>query len=349
MANRFINMQLEIGQQIGNYTLEGRLGSGASGEVWRANDGTRIVAMKFMNEMLINGTAADHYRRGLETEIKVLSLLRHPHIPALYDHDLDFERPYLVMQYIGGQPYDRLIASAEIFAIDLSKRLAVLERIAGAICYAHSAGIIHRDIKPAHISGIDEPYLLDFSVALERNQVAKTRQNVGTILYLPPPHEPPDELSDHYSFAITAYEIIFGRHPIFTIDDTGNSVDALRRLAAARVHEQTWRLPSQLPRAELPGDLYGAELVALDRIFGRALGGREERYTDLAHFVHDLKAATLIPSNQPYLDSPLRLVYVPTFAAPPIPVEESYTLNEVARAFRDTDHGRRPRPKPYAK
>src|SRR5215470_19400646 len=107
-------MPLETGQHIANYILEGRLGSGASGEVWQANDGARTVAMKFMNEGLVNGQDADQHRRGLEAEVRALSLLRHPHIPALYDHDLDFERPYLVMQYIGGQPYDRLIANGEI-------------------------------------------------------------------------------------------------------------------------------------------------------------------------------------------------------------------------------------------
>jgi serine/threonine protein kinase len=337
-------MQLETHLQIRQYTLEQRIGSGASGEVWRALDGTRVVALKFMNEQLMNSDDAEQHRDNLATEIHALRLIQHPNIPALYDHDLDFARPYLVMQYVEGQPYDRLISGGEIFTLDMEKRLAVLERIASAISAAHAAGIIHRDIKPAHISGIDKPYLLDFSVALERAEIPQARQNVGTALYLPPPHEPPDELSDQYSFALTAYEILLGRHAIFSISDTGTSVEALRQLAADRIAARTWRLPSALPRPELPGDLYGADLGVLDGIFERALGPRSGRYADLNRLVADLKRTILTPANQPYLDNPLRLAYVPAFATPPIPAEEAYTLNEVARAVRDTDHGHDTRP-----
>jgi serine/threonine protein kinase len=339
-------MLLEPGLQIQKYMLEQRLGSGASGEVWRANDGERYVAMKFMNEQLVNSESADHYRQQLETEMKALRAVRHPHIPSLYDHDLEFERPYLVMQYIGGQPYDRLIAGGEVFAIEIEKRLQVLAAVAGAIRASHTAGIIHRDIKPAHISGVSEPFLLDFSVALERTNIAQARQHVGTALYMPPPHEPPDELRDHYSFALSAYEMLFGRHAIFTSEDTLTSADEMRQLAADRLQARTWRLPSRIQRPELPGDLYGADLDQLEGIFERALGRREGRYADLDAFVRDLKNAILIPTNQPYLDNPLRLAYLPNFAAPPIPAEEAYTLNEVARSFRATDHGSRPRRKP---
>jgi serine/threonine protein kinase len=338
-------MQLEASLTINQYTLEQRLGSGASGEVWRAHDGTQIVAMKFMNEQLMNGDDADQYRDYLATEIHALRLIRHPHVPALIDHDLDFERPYLVMGYVEGPPYDRLIAGGEIFGIEIEKRLDALDKIAGAITAAHTAGIIHRDIKPAHISGIDTPYLLDFSVALERAQIPRARQNVGTALYLPPPHEPPDELGDQYSFALTAYEILFGRHAIFSGDDVGASVYDMRRLAASRIAARTWRLPSALPRAELPGDLYGAELERLDAVFEKALDERDDRYHNLGDFVSALRSAILIPSNQPYLDNPLRLVYRPNFAAPPIPAEAGYTLDEVARSIRRTNHGRTARRK----
>jgi len=340
-------MQLEPGLTIRQYTLEGRLGSGASGEVWRAHDGTQTVAMKFMNEQLVNNAAADQYRDQLQAEITALGRLRHPHIPALLGHDLAFARPYLVMQVVEGQPYDRLIAGGEIFTVELERRLVALADIASAVAACHAAGIIHRDIKPAHISGIDEAYLLDFSVALERTRLGAARAQVGTALYMPPLGEPPDELRDHYSFALAAYEILFGRHAIFNLEDTGSSGDDLRALAAERLWERTWRLPSRIARPELPGDLYGADLDLLDGIFERALGPRAGRYADLNRFVSDLRGAILMPSNQPYLDNPLRLAFRPTFSAPPIPAEESYTLNEVARSVRDTDHARRTRPRSW--
>src|SRR5262245_16743239 len=99
------------GMKIKTYTLESLLGSGASGEVWLATDGAKPVAIKFMNEALMNSPTAAKHRQRLEREIKALTMLKHPNIPALYDYDLSSDRPYLVMQFISEPSYDVLIAS----------------------------------------------------------------------------------------------------------------------------------------------------------------------------------------------------------------------------------------------
>lgn len=325
---------LRAGSRLKQYRLEARLGQGAAGEVWRANDGQRIVAIKLMNSPSPDHDDYHKQRASLQAEIKALKRLEHPNIPALYDYDLEAERPYLVMEYIGGATYDRLIASQEMLYIPVEERLKALEGIAKAVLAAHQRGLIHRDIKPSNISGIEKPYLLDFGIALETRHTRRTGAEIGTGIYMAP-DGPPDVLNDNYSFAVVAYEVLFGRHPLFTPENIGSTVAETRGRAALILQNRTWRLPSRLPVAELPGDLYGADLARLEMIFERALGPRESRYTDLTRLVADLGEAILTAENQPYLNQPAP----PLSQGKPIPAEAAYTADEVAKARLATDHG----------
>jgi serine/threonine protein kinase len=326
-----IMTELQPGMQIQGYVLQERVGRGAAGEVWRAVENEREVAIKFVS-----------YRANLEAEVKALRKLKHPHIPTLYDYDLRGERPYLVMQHIGGLTYDRLIASGELLRIPAVKRLDALEAIAGAVLAAHQRGIIHRDIKPSNISGIETPYLLDFGIALESWHSGQAQAQVGTAVYMPPDGQA-DVLSDNYSFALLAYEVLFGRHPIFTPETIGKSVQETRQIAGERLRQGDWRWPSRIAQPELPGDLYGANFERLDTIFVQALGPRESRYTDLLRLVADLREAVLIPENQPYVNHPAP----PAVMAAPIPTSAAFTAEEVAIQRQATDHGRREQQRPH--
>jgi serine/threonine protein kinase len=282
------------GTKIKTYTLEKQIGRGASGEVWKASDDTRAVAIKFMNESLMRSSTAAKHRERLEREIEALSRLKHPNIPTLYDHDLDFDRPYLVMDFIEGETYDKLIASGEMLALPLAKRLDNLKQLADALETAHELGIIHRDIKPANMSGIEKPYLLDFSVSLKNEDVMSTMREIGTALYMSP-DDPPDALGDNFSFALVSYEMLFGTHAIFNAEDMIPQMRVYTRfLAGERLRNREWRLPSRVPLEELPLDLRDANLARLDEIYEKALGERETRYVNVLHFVDDVRAA--IPS-----------------------------------------------------
>lgn len=319
---------LEPDQRIARYRLIKRLGSGALGEVWKATDGTQDVAMKFIN------TEQKHYIRWLENEIRALERLAdNPHVPMLYGYDLHFERPYLVMQYISSPSYSRLLTTGEMMTILIETRLDLLNVVAEVIMRIHQKGIIHRDIKPSNINGIDKPYLLDFSIAVDKRHAQFADQNVGTGLYMPPPdHHPPDELYDSYSFALVAYEVIFGQHPIFTPENLGKTLLENRQLARTYIRERKWRLPSRLSPAELPGNLKGADLAAMDDIFQRALGERETRYRDLSRLVFELRSAIVVPKNWAYLR------YQPEAVARAIiPAEEDFTWHEFHRAQHKTD------------
>jgi serine/threonine protein kinase len=231
------------------------------------------------------------------------------------------------MEYISSPPYDRLIATGEMFHVKMEKRLELLRTVASTISAAHKRGIIHRDIKPGNINGVETPYLLDFSIALETRYAVHSRPDVGTGIYMPPPDGPPDALSDNYSFALVAYEVLFGQHAIFTPQDTTGTVMEIRALAGERLEKREWRLPSRIPLEELPGDLRGADLFLLDSIFEKALGPRKERHTDLTRFVDDLIGAILIEANQHYLETHDPL---PPAFRERIPTEAEWTQNEVS-------------------
>lgn len=285
-------MKLAAGIKIKDYTLDEMLGHGAAGEVWKAHDDSKTVAIKFMNPRLLEGADADKHRTRLQREVDALTRLQHPNVPTLYDHDLTFERPYLVMRYIGGDTYDKLITRGQMLQIRIDQRLHMITELARALEAAHALGIIHRDIKPANMIGIDNPYLLDFGIALTAESADMTMRNIGTTLYMDP-DDPPDELSDNFSFALVAYEVLFGTHAIFTRDNMVNNQFAVysRFLAGERIKNRQWRLPSKVQKNELPPDLRNADLPRLDAIFEKAMGERETRYTDLRDFVNDLKSA----------------------------------------------------------
>lgn len=325
------DMFLEAGAKIKQFTLDARLGFGSSGEVWRAYDGQQVVAIKFMNPNLIESDRADIHRRRMEREVDAMRRLSHPHIPALYDHDLDFDRPYLAMQYIEGSSYDKLIATKNMLRIPIKQRLDILGYLADALQTAHLANIIHRDVKPGNMKGIEQPYLLDFSIAVDQIDVEHTRFDIGTAIYMPPEDSPPDQLSDNYSFAIATYEVLFGEHPIFSADDNMREhLHAVTRFAAYnRLISGDWRMPSKILMHELPPDLQGANLEAMDKVFQSALGERENRYTDLRKLIDDLRETILIPENDMYLDTQLPPLEPGTMEY--IQVEPNFTFIEAGK------------------
>jgi serine/threonine protein kinase len=338
--------ELVPGDRIKNYVLEERLGKGASGEVWKANDGMKTVALKLMNPQLIASANAAKHRIRLRREIEALESLRdHPNIPTLYDADLEYERPYLAMQFIGGASYDRLIRTGELLRLPLERRLDIIRELAMALAAAHQKDIIHRDMKPANVSGTENPYLLDFSVALAEGELDKTQANIGTRLYMPYDGLQ-DKRGDVYGFGLVAYEILFGRHAIFGPEDNDLlRINAFMPMITAgdRIKTEAWRVPSRMPLEELPGDLLNKDLRPVDAVFFRVLGRHVDRYGDPREFATDLRRALLegiMPSAAPPAppveppeqvaqpELPVAAPPEPEPEPPPPPVAESPELDD---------------------
>jgi Tol biopolymer transport system component/predicted Ser/Thr protein kinase len=199
---------LATGVCLGPYRIEGKLGEGGMGEVFRAVDTRlgRTVAVK---------TAHERFSARFEREARAISSLNHPHICTLYDVGPN----YLVMEYIEGRPLKG--------PLPLAETLKYAAQICDALDAAHKQGIVHRDLKPANIlvtkSGVK---LLDFGLAkVTPNRVADvgspetmlTEANtiLGTFQYMAPEQlegREADARSDMFAFGAVVYEMLTGRH-----------------------------------------------------------------------------------------------------------------------------------------
>jgi serine/threonine protein kinase len=315
--------QLVPGMIIKNYVLEEQLGKGASGEVWKANDGIKTVALKLMNPQLLTSRNVTKHLTRMQREIESLGRLQsHPNIPSIFEYDLEYERPYMAMQYIGGASYEKLIKSGDMLRIPLNNRLRIIRELAMALAAAHRENIIHRDIKPANASGTENPYLLDFSVALPEEDLQKTQANIGTKLYMPWDGIP-DKLGDIYSFGLLAYEIIFGRHAIFRPEDNAmlKATPFMPQVVAGeRVKNREWHVPSKLSLEDVPADLVGKDLHPVDDVFQKVFGNRTQRYEDPRTFAEDLRRAVeegIAPPQYPDNVIPAAPTPAPAPAVPP--------------------------------
>jgi serine/threonine protein kinase len=136
------------GRTIGSYTLERALGAGGMGSVWlaRRSDGRfeGEAAVKFLNLALLGRGGAERFKR----EGDVLARLTHPNIARLLDAGVVDGQPYLVLEYVDGQPLD---VWCDGHALDVKARLRIFLDVAAAVAHAHNNLILHRDLKPSNI------------------------------------------------------------------------------------------------------------------------------------------------------------------------------------------------------
>ena len=205
----------------GRYQIEASLGRGGMGEVFLAFDLhlRRQVALKKPKP----GTPLD--ARSLARfgrEARAAAVLSHPNVVAVYDIVTEDGTPYIVMELVPGEPLSAELARHRPF--DLDRALATGRAIAGALAYAHSMGIVHRDVKPANVmvAGAGGVKVLDFGIArsLAAATPTDTRVPFGTPEYLAPEQirgEAVDGRSDVYALGCVLYEMLAGRPP-FTGD-----------------------------------------------------------------------------------------------------------------------------------
>jgi eukaryotic-like serine/threonine-protein kinase len=191
------------GRRLGErYTLERPLGRGGMAAVWLATDDRldRLVAVKVLSDTLITD---EQYLTRFRREAHTAASLQHPNLVTVYDYDAG-ERPYLVMEYIeGGDLAERLEAG------DVPDPHLLARELLSALRHIHSAGVLHRDIKPQNVLiGADgSARLTDFGIAQPANATALTRTGhlIGTESYLAPEVKqgaPASERSDLYALGV---------------------------------------------------------------------------------------------------------------------------------------------------
>jgi tetratricopeptide (TPR) repeat protein/predicted Ser/Thr protein kinase len=196
-----------VGACLGPYRVEGKLGEGGMGEVYRAVDTRlgRAVALKIAQKQFID---------RFEREARVISSLNHPHICTLYDVGPN----YLVMELVEGETIAARLSSGPL---PVKTALLYASQILAALTEAHEKGIIHRDLKPGNImiakSGVK---VLDFGLAKSDKDETVTASHMvmGTPAYMAPEQregKPADARSDIYSFGCVLYEMLIGARVAF--------------------------------------------------------------------------------------------------------------------------------------
>lgn len=205
--------------RIGRFQVRRRLGTGAFGAVYRAYDAEldRDVAIKVPQPGTVdNPRAIERFLR----EAKAAARLDHPNIVPVYDAAIDRERPYIAYAFVEGRT---LAETLDRGPLDFRATARIVREIAEGLAYAHSLGIVHRDVKPANImlDAKGHAHLMDFGLAHRLDATTRLTQEgavLGTPAYMSPEQtagktSDPIPASDQYSLGVIFYEMLAGRLP----------------------------------------------------------------------------------------------------------------------------------------
>ena len=201
----------------GRYELLEVIGRGGMGVVYRARDRVldRIVAVKVLpDELADNRILVERFER----EARAAARLSHPNIVSVYDSGHDAGVRFIVMEYVPGVSLAQLMRERERLGVAESVEIAA--QIASALAVAHSAGIVHRDVKPGTVMVDPEGTVkvLDFGIARATADIALTRTAMvlGSAPYIAPEAalgRSADARTDIYSLGCVLYEMLTGRPP----------------------------------------------------------------------------------------------------------------------------------------
>jgi len=202
-------------RKVGRYEILEIIGVGANGRVARAFDPliARIVAIKLFPAELARGEARNRFVQ----EARVVGQISHPAIIALHDMGIDeaSQTPYLVMEFIQGQPLEKLLEKG---SIPFARACAWAAEVATALGVAHRKGVIHGDVKPANILITEDERvkLTDFGMARLASRDSKDTPLLGSPAYWCPEQivgKPQDARSDIFSLGVVMYEMVTGHRP----------------------------------------------------------------------------------------------------------------------------------------
>jgi serine/threonine protein kinase len=294
------------GQVIGPYTLTREVGHGGMGSVWQARrtDGRYEgdVAFKFLRTGLFgHGDAARFEREG-----SILARLSHPHIARLLDAGVthDGQQPYLVLEYIDGEPIDKY---CERLALPLAARLKLFLDVLSAVAHAHNRLILHRDLKPSNIlvTGSGDVKLLDFGIAKLLDDAGGGGTAPGDVTALAgnaftPEYAAPEQLqggdvttaTDVYALGVLMYVLLGGDHP--TNSPTGAPLDRMRAvidMEPKRLSDSVLKRGGSIGQRSAEIKKLSRELRGdVDTIVAKALKKKPgERYANAAELADDVR------------------------------------------------------------
>jgi serine/threonine protein kinase len=205
-----------IGTTLGHCVIEELLGQGGMARVYRGRQEQldRYVAIKLLPPYYAADPA---FVERFKLEARAMARLSHPHIVTVHDAGEDGGRLYIIMEYVGGGTLKERMETA----MPLREVTRIVAEVAGALSYAHSMGIVHRDVKPVNVlmDTNGRAVLSDFGIAkvLETSAaLTHAGAGVGTPEYMSPEQcrgVPVDARADIYALGVMLYEMLTGRTP----------------------------------------------------------------------------------------------------------------------------------------
>lgn len=239
----------EKGDVVAGYRIEGLLGRGGMGEVYRAFHPTleRDAALKLLPARLTGSAAARH---RLIHEARAASRLDHPNVQTVFDAgETEDGKVYLALAYYDGPTLSARLKTGDALADEEVRSL--VSQLADGLAAAHQVGIVHRDVKPSNLILAPDGRLkiLDFGIARATDATpSESGPTYGTIAYMSPEQtrgEPGDHRVDVWAFGVVLYEMLTGRLP-FEGDDDGAVLQAIRERAPPPVAELRPGAPADL-------------------------------------------------------------------------------------------------------
>ncbi|HMQ52797.1 MAG TPA: serine/threonine-protein kinase [Anaerolineae bacterium] len=276
-----------IGKRLGLYEVETRLGTGGMANVYKAYQPSvgRYVAIKVLPRQ--DSREYQIFSTRFMQEAQLVARLEHPHILPVYDFGETNQYLYLVMRLVqAGTLWDRF--HGQPFPLDEVQHIII--QIGDALDYAHSRGIIHRDIKPKNIlmDGRNNALLTDFGIAkdLQTNLRLTLRgTTLGTPTYMSPEQiqgQPLDGRSDIYALGVILFQLTTGRLPF-----DGETPHAISNQHLYAHLPSVKSLNSELPQA-------------VDEVVAKAMAKRpDDRYRTAGELVQAVRNIKLRESFYP--------------------------------------------------
>ncbi|MBC8161505.1 MAG: serine/threonine protein kinase [Roseiflexaceae bacterium] len=303
-----------VGMKLGKYEVQSLIGSGGMAQVYRGFDHTlqRPVAIKVLTEA---SAAQPGLVARFEQEARFIARLRHPAIVHVYDYGEVNGLAYIVQELLPGPTLEQELAAELVSGQRLPREdvLAIVAQLAAALDAAHSAGIIHRDVKPSNAMRNSQGQLVLTDFGIARATQAESRHTaaglvVGTPDYISPEQvqgQEPTPASDIYALGVVSYEMLAGTRPF--------EADTPMGVLYKHLHQPPPSLVAVRP--DLPPGVAQA--------IGRALAKEPvQRYASASQFARALAES--------WHGAPAALHSAPTMAwAPPTPIAAP-PLNQAA-------------------